>query len=31
VAGGWTEVYLKEPDGWIMVAVSGRPDASAAA
>jgi hypothetical protein len=26
VTGGWTEVYLKESQEWIMIAVSGRPD-----
>jgi hypothetical protein len=26
VTGKWTEVYLKQRDTWIMLAVSGRPD-----
>lgn len=27
VAGGWTEVYMKQHDRWLMIAVSGRPNA----
>jgi hypothetical protein len=26
VTGKWTEVYLRQNDEWVMVAVSGRPD-----
>jgi hypothetical protein len=26
VTGKWTEVYLRQADAWVMVAVSGRPD-----
>lgn len=26
VSGKWTEVYLRQGDAWIMIAVSGRPD-----
>jgi hypothetical protein len=26
VTGGWTEVYLRESQEWLMIAVSGRPD-----
>jgi hypothetical protein len=28
VTGKWTEVYLRQDNGWLMVAVSGRPDHS---
>lgn len=28
VTGKWTEVYLKQNDTWVMISVSGRPDAS---
>lgn len=28
VTGKWTEVYLRQDNGWLMVAVSGRPDPS---
>ena len=31
VAGKWTEVYLRQDDAWIMIAVGGRPDAEKAA
>ncbi len=30
VSGKWTEVYLKQGGAWIMIAVSGRPDAQPA-
>ncbi len=26
VTGKWTEIYLKQDGGWIMIGVSGRPD-----
>jgi hypothetical protein len=26
VTGRWTEVYLKQAEAWIMIAVSGKPD-----
>jgi hypothetical protein len=26
VTGKWTEVYLRQDNEWVMVAVSGRPD-----
>jgi hypothetical protein len=28
VTGKWTEVYLRQVDKWLMIAVSGRPDPS---
>lgn len=28
VTGKWTEVYLRQKDAWVMVAVSGRPNSS---
>lgn len=31
VTGSWTEVYTKQGNRWLLVAVSGRPDASSGA
>jgi hypothetical protein len=28
VTGKWSEVYLKQGGGWMMISVSGRPDAA---